>query len=183
MFTSLAIVVALSLFVLSPWPRWTPDVFLRAASVENRSTEGVDVRPVESDTSLLSTNLRVGAWEKQLGGRAVEFDSFPQPSRDVQATTPSRDGVSPTKPSASTAATLWHTILDEIAKSESSDAWRWPAVAAMLLLAAMALGLGWLVLGVVADATAAVSQSAGARSRAVGACRCAACGTRLSPSD
>jgi uncharacterized protein (TIGR03067 family) len=48
---------------------------------------------------------------------------------------------------------LWQAIVEELSRPQSADpenARRWPAVVAMLLMAAMLCGLGWLVLGVVA---------------------------------
>ena len=51
------------------------------------------------------------------------------------------------------AALLWQAFTDELAKppaSVATSAWHWPAVLAVLLLAAMACGLGWLMLGIAA---------------------------------
>ena len=50
-------------------------------------------------------------------------------------------------------AILWQSFVDELAgppASAAANAWHWPAVVAVLLLAAMVCGLGWLVLGIVA---------------------------------
>ena len=49
--------------------------------------------------------------------------------------------------------TLWQSIVDELADPQppaATDAWHWPAVLALVLMVAMACGLGWLVLGIVA---------------------------------
>ena len=53
----------------------------------------------------------------------------------------------------SSAALSWQALFEELAKpqaAESKNTLRWPAIVAMLLLAAMICGLGWLVLGVMA---------------------------------
>ena len=60
-------------------------------------------------------------------------------------------GRSKTSPRA--AAIAWQALVDELAKPQATaptGAWHWPVVMAVLLLAAMACGLGWLMLGVAA---------------------------------
>jgi beta-lactamase regulating signal transducer with metallopeptidase domain len=53
----------------------------------------------------------------------------------------------------SDAALLWQAWLNALSKPQPAavtNAWRWPATVAVLLMVAMACGLGWLVLGVAA---------------------------------
>jgi beta-lactamase regulating signal transducer with metallopeptidase domain len=59
----------------------------------------------------------------------------------------------PVKKQPSGAALLWQAFMDELAKPQTispTDAWHWPGVMAVLLLAATAGGLGWLMLGIAA---------------------------------
>ena len=122
--TALALVVLLSLMVLSPWPRWNIPISPRPLA-----GEGPGVR---ADESHDSAGPLAG---ERLGVRAGEVESAPVDSH----------------PSAATV--LWQTFLEELAKPRPTapeNTWHWPAMVAALLLAAMACGLGWLLLGVLA---------------------------------
>lgn len=130
--TGLVTVVILSLLALSPWPRWTmhPSPPL---STDFRSVPG-DVQGASANYSSFPPNLR----------------SAPGEAQGVRENGTQGDA-SPAGPSS--ASLLWQTLLDELARPPAAfpaNAWRWPAVVAMLLLATMACGLGWLALGIVA---------------------------------
>jgi beta-lactamase regulating signal transducer with metallopeptidase domain len=131
--TGLATVVVLSLFVLSPWPRWTihrlttPPAALDSAPVSLPTEQGAKTARLDNSRP---SSAGEGQPVKTSGGNAVSIKNRP-----------------------SSATILWQTLLDELAAPQAaaqSDAWRWPAVMAVLLLAAMACGLGWLLLGVAA---------------------------------
>jgi beta-lactamase regulating signal transducer with metallopeptidase domain len=128
-FTGLAIVVALSLLVLSPWPRWT----IHQISPLPLG-EGQGVRAIGPDSLPLPNDFR----------------SAPSEGREVKA---GGNAPVPVTSHPSVAALLWQAFSDALANPRPvapTDTWHWPAVVAVLFLTAMACGLGWLALGVLA---------------------------------
>jgi len=125
--TGLMTVVILSLLALSPWPRWTihsPAQIPSAAQSPDPPTIALEA----ADTSPLPL-----AGE----GPGVRADGTETASSTPKPPIP---------------RLLWQTLVDELSiqPAVSEGTWRWPAVVAVLLLAAMAVGLAWLVLGVAA---------------------------------
>ncbi len=128
--SGLAMVVVLSLLVPSPWPRWTiPDASPlppgegQVASVEGRG---------QNDPARQTADKSHGLWDAGQGAG---------------------DEVVSVANRSSGAALLWQSLWDELANPQTTtatSAWHWPGIMAVLLLAAMACGLGWLVLGVLA---------------------------------
>ena len=125
----LAIVVVLSLLVMSPWPRWTIH------------QSPADYLVKESELNAAGT-----------GDVPTPTDFSPVAGEDRKATTGSNKSVS-TKTWPSVISPLWQSLLKELTKprtAASTDAWRWPTVIAALFIVAMAFGLGRLILGVMA---------------------------------
>jgi hypothetical protein len=125
--TALALVVVLSLLVVSPWPRWT--IHQRSArhlgEESELDTAGLDNAPIV-------TALR----------------SVPGEGQEVAA---GGDEVVPTKNQPSVVTLLWQSLLDELAEPQpavSTNTLRWPAAVALFSLATTTFGLGWLMLGV-----------------------------------
>jgi beta-lactamase regulating signal transducer with metallopeptidase domain len=157
-FSSLAVVVILSSLALSPWPRWAIERL--ALSAETATTvssrplgEKPGVRAEESQSSESQPQARESGSPFLTDG---EEPSTPPP--------PLQGAETPTKPTAravrtvptgsdgrpSSAQLLWQSLLAELSNSQAAaadGAWRWPAVVGVVLLAAMAGGLGWLLLG------------------------------------
>jgi beta-lactamase regulating signal transducer with metallopeptidase domain len=136
--SGLVLVLALSLLMLSPWPRWTsgaaslglrsmsPDATVAAAG-DGRTTlqvsedAGSPVRPDERapDDPLVETNSPAG--EHLVGESAI----------------------------------FWQTLLEELQASRAThtapaNAWRWPAIVALVFLAGVIVGLLRLLGGIVA---------------------------------
>ncbi len=135
-FSGLAMVVVLSLCALSPWPRWTTDSRLLL------SGEGQVMRATKLDNSQRSgaTSGLSSSTETPAAKPAVMFETeHGAMSNAVDA------GLGGNQSPA--AAPFWQMLADEIANAHDS---RLPAAAAAVMLAAMAAGLTWLVLGVVA---------------------------------
>ena len=167
-FSGLAIVVALSLLVLSPWPRWTIYQNAPRPPAEGRTVHENSPRPLAGERRTVHERSPLPLGEGQ-GVRAEgggRNDAAGQTTLGTQAVDNSRraseqgpriDGAEAVsvgnEPEPSAAATLWQALVDELAKPQTTappGAWHWPALIAMLLLATMAGGLGWLVLGVLA---------------------------------
>jgi beta-lactamase regulating signal transducer with metallopeptidase domain len=126
---SMTMVVVLSLLAFSPWPRWIEPSAARSSRGPAEPVAGNSSPAVEGGTAA----------------KTVRMDHASLPSAGEEAT------ARPSGPAAM--AAVWQAVLGEMAQSEIADqqsAWHWPAMAAMVLLAAMACGLGWLVLGIVA---------------------------------
>ena len=132
--TGLVMVVVLSLLALSPWPRW---MIGGTAQSPNKSALA---------TTSLSSPLPPGDGQ---GVRAREPGiSLPASPRPLAG---EGQGVRADRPSIF--ALFWQTLADDLLRpqvAEPTNAWHWPAVVAMLLLAAMTCGLAWLALGIVA---------------------------------
>ncbi len=124
-FTSLAIVVVLSLMAVSPWPRWTVQHNYPVPLEEGLGADHQfdDIPP------------------------ATDLHSLPDEVREV--TVSGNEPVS-VKNQPSAAALLWQSLLDELARPQpaaSTNTWHWSVVVAVLLLTTMAFGLVWLLLG------------------------------------
>jgi autotransporter-associated beta strand protein len=134
--SGLAMVVVLSLAALSPWPRWT----IHGPAQPPAEPAMAETPPLDSPARpLLSRFPRPPAGERP--------ESLP-----VGKASGDDDAVA-IKEQPSGVAALWQTFLDKLAKLEAADsngASRLPGVMAALLLAAMACGLGWLMLGLAA---------------------------------
>ncbi|MGO8753093.1 MAG: M56 family metallopeptidase [Thermoguttaceae bacterium] len=138
--TSLAIVVVLSLMVLSPWPRWT--IGSLTASTDRAAQAVPETLPdipfdTQYDPPLDQERLEIGA---------------SIPSEEQQATVVGVETAS-SKSLPSSFSLVWQAITAELCTpptAATTSGWHWPAMAAVLLLSAMACGLGWLVLGVMA---------------------------------
>ena len=123
--TGLLAVVVLSALALSPWPRWSLPLPAPPSAV--------------ADGNVAQPPSAVGAPNDSIAPTA---DPSPQ-GRAAGA----RDSV------VLTAAKLWRGFLDELSPSQPASgrtAWEWPAAVAVVVLAGMAGGLIWLVLGVLA---------------------------------
>lgn len=147
-FSSLAMVVILSGLALSPWPRWTLD---RISPLLSREGPGVradtSLRPSEEPDGRASSSPLVSG--DRPGVSNLPADKSQQDVPFVE----SLDGQHIAQEgSPSSVLLLWRNLLAELSNSQSAtpDVWRWPAVVAVVLLAAMICGLGWLVLGVAA---------------------------------
>ncbi|MGD0382785.1 MAG: M56 family metallopeptidase, partial [Thermoguttaceae bacterium] len=161
-------VVILSFLALSPWPRWT--IGRSRDSAQSAVTSANNSLPLRNDSAQeMSPIFPLPMGEAPKGYPGVRAasplagDSIPNSpgsfAVDSVANSPlplgeapkGYPGVRETQPSA--AALLWQAIVEDLSRPQSADpenARRWPAVVAMLLMAAMLCGLGWLVLGVVA---------------------------------
>ena len=143
MLTGLAMVVVLSFLLLSPWPRWTISSPAQspAAPPLQQPIEGWSGKGPESEYA---------------GVPASGLDNSPVPkAEDTQGMgmNAGDDRTFSAKDQPSHAAILGQTTLDELAKPQATaptSDWQWPEALAVLLLAAMAGGLGWLMLGVAA---------------------------------
>jgi beta-lactamase regulating signal transducer with metallopeptidase domain/HEAT repeat protein len=150
--SSLAIVVILSVLALSPWPRWTKSldspVCLDVPDV--REGEGSGIRGQGSGIS----NPTVSDSPKPQAPKSHhENDPDPFLTADDQPSSKAREtaDAKPTAPTPqpSSAQVLWQTLIAELSDSQAAPdgVWRWPAVVAVVLLAVMACGLAWLLLG------------------------------------
>jgi len=124
--TGLLTVAVLSALALSPWPRWSLErlgLARSAGALPNAvATDGLEGHPD--------------------GPAATQ----PDPTEPI-------DGQDRAQAGPFAAALWWRTFLAELSRARpagQTSAWRWPAVAAALLLTLMAAGLGWLALGVLA---------------------------------
>ena len=127
---SMTTVVVLSLLALSPWPRWIEPSSARSSREPAAAVAGSS-SPAVAQGGAAAETVR------------MDHSSLPLAGEETTAR--------PSGPAAM--AAVWQAFLGEMAQSEiapQQSAWRWPAVAAMVLLAAMACGLGWLVLGMIA---------------------------------
>ncbi|MEN6451307.1 MAG: M56 family metallopeptidase [Thermoguttaceae bacterium] len=133
--SGLVIVVVLSLMAFSPWPRWTVGQKALLAAGDVRQTDDRAVRTAA--TPRLETE------------DAHESNSVEPMS---SAAIPPPAAAAPTASARLSAATgLWRSLLDELSVPvATSDAWRWPATVAMLLLVTMSCGLAWLLAGFLA---------------------------------
>jgi len=125
--TALAIVVVLSLMMMSPWPRWSAQ----------ESTSGDWDSPELSGPGCPRTH-ETGA----------SLHSGPDPTPGAPLT----GEAAPSQPPPSDPVVFWRALIDELQRPRSNvqeeAGWSWPAVVAALLLAAMVLGLGRLILGI-----------------------------------
>jgi beta-lactamase regulating signal transducer with metallopeptidase domain len=131
--TGLGIVVVLSLFMLSPWPRWK--ISPLPTNLRSVPGEGQGVRAEVTDNSPLRAPTQSVGREEGQGERAADDVVISQ----TAAPTP--------------LALLWQSLIDELSKPETlaaANAWHWPEITAVLLLSAMACGLVWLLLGLAA---------------------------------
>jgi prepilin-type processing-associated H-X9-DG protein len=117
----LVTVVLLSLLALSPWPRWADSFAPSAdASAAIAKTPATDVATAPS----------APAASQPAAGKAVAPPAGP-----------------------STAALFWQLLRESLSRPRAettAPGWRWQATAGVILLAAMALGLTWLTLGIAA---------------------------------
>ncbi len=123
----LVMVVVLSLLVLSPWPRWTMH-------------------------SVAGPRPTLGAGQGYPRANARGSSALPC-AEEGQAVTAGGNEAAAVKDQPSGAAIVWQALVDELAQPQAAapaGAWHWPELMAVLLLAAMACGLGWLMLGVAA---------------------------------
>ncbi len=121
--SGLLAVVVLSALALSPWPRWSLDAGAPSASAR-AVPDGASASSGQNDPIALAD------------GRSLQ--DRPQGKQDS---------------SLSTAALFWRGLLEELSQTQpasETSAWRWPAVIAVLVLTAMAGGIVWLVLGILA---------------------------------
>jgi hypothetical protein len=152
-FSSLAVVVVLSLLALSPWPRWPFD---GAASSAHAVALANSPMPTEKAAEASGTEEVVG--KTQTISRTSSRQPPPSPSiaspsaknrRDEKPIEPLKAGPV-TQPRPSSAALLWRALMAELSNIQADGTWRWPAVVAVVLFAAMTCGLGWLILGITA---------------------------------
>ncbi len=127
----LTMVAALSLCALSPWPRWTlidsagppaEDRGVMTARQDQTAESGMQARKATVAGRADIDN------SDRLVGEQPEWVARPSPP-----------------------AILWQTVAHELSTAQTpTTGWRWPAIVALVLLAAAACGLGWLLLGVAA---------------------------------
>jgi prepilin-type processing-associated H-X9-DG protein len=118
----LGMVVFLTLLALSPWPRWA-DGF---------------ISPADSPAETTSAPMI---------GVAAE------PAAPPNSQQPPAGKAAPSAAGPSFTATFWQLLRDGLSqpKTEATGSgWRWQATAGWMLIAAMMLGLTWLMLGVAA---------------------------------
>jgi len=130
--TGLVTVVVLSLLVPSPWPRWTMGSLASSADRVGQALPDTLSSQAKRDavSSQAQPDLPVSAGPLAGAGPRMRADA---------------DAAVALKNRPSAAAMLWQAFLDELAKPQATvptSAWHWPAVMAVLLLTAMACGLG-----------------------------------------
>lgn len=149
--SALVTVAILSLAALSPWPRWIIPGGPDSSAIGVPQAQEASSSPFAADAE---ENRRVRART-----HAVPEVTVPEETGSVRASThPTSVARSEDRPQhepetkPSVATVLWQALVDALSTppAGSEAAWRWPAVAAVFLLAAMATGLAWLVLGVAA---------------------------------
>ena len=151
--SSLAVVVVLSILALSPWPRWVID---RAAPSPNAVALADSPLPTAEDPAATGTEevVRKKPFSSGISSRQPPPSpsvAAPPTKRQYDAKVVERDEAESTAESKpSSAALLWQALMAELSNPQADDAWRWPAVVAIVLFSAMACGLGWLILGVAA---------------------------------
>ena len=152
-FSSLAVVVVLSILALSPWPRWAID---RAAPLPNAvasadsplpTAEGPGARGTEEVVSKKPPSSRI-SFRQPPPSPSVASPPTEQQYDAKSIETTDTESATETKPSS--AALLWQSLMAELSTPQADDAWRWPAFVAIVLFTAMVCGLGWLILGVAA---------------------------------
>jgi beta-lactamase regulating signal transducer with metallopeptidase domain len=162
-FTGLVMVVILSFLALSPWPRW------RIGRTGNTAQSAVASGTMSSLTADDSAQKMSHISPRPLAGEGpgVRAAGSPNNLRSVPGErqsgsdigpltnlrSPPGEGQNVKEIQSSGVALFWQAVVEEISQPQGADAakaWRWPAVAAMLIMAAMICGLGWLVLGVMA---------------------------------
>jgi hypothetical protein len=150
--SSLAIVVILSGLALSPWPRWTrsldsPVSFESRGVSETKGSGGSGKRSAVSNLGTFDSPKPQTPNSRHQPAPDPFLAADDQPSSQAVATADVRP--TPPKPQPSNAQVLWRTLVVELSDSQaaSDGAWRWPAVVGVVLLAAMACGLAWLLLG------------------------------------
>jgi beta-lactamase regulating signal transducer with metallopeptidase domain len=125
----LMMVAILSLLALSPWPRWAIHRWRQSpAELMDASLPS----PGDPAQKVFHNSPLPPAGEGQ-GVKAVGIDTVS----------------SRAKPSSLTL--FWEALVEELSRPQEvapAGARRWPAAVAALMLAAMACGLGWLLLGV-----------------------------------
>jgi beta-lactamase regulating signal transducer with metallopeptidase domain len=142
----LAMVVVLSLLTFSPWPRWNFYMHIQSA----------DESPLASGAS--SGDSREGndsfPGADRLNSASDEASIDASPDADFDAT---KTAITPSAEDKKTPSPEKHNFLQSLAESLSrpqaaglTSGWRWPEIAAVVLLTAMGLGFLWLVLGVFA---------------------------------
>lgn len=130
--TGMVMVAVLSLLALSPWPRWR---LTSTSPSPNQSTATVA-------SPSAPRPLGEGQGVREPAERAID-STGPGTSAEREA-----DTIHP-----SVLATLWQMFAEQLSQPQplqQATTWHWPAAVAMLLLAAMTCGLGWLLLGIVA---------------------------------
>jgi beta-lactamase regulating signal transducer with metallopeptidase domain len=159
-FSSLAVVVILSSLALSPWPRWAIE---RLASCPETATT-ISPRPLREGPGVRAEASSAPESQPQTPKSDSPFDV--KPNQPPSQTSTAHRIETPPNPAAraakavpasadsrpSSARLLWQTLLAELSGAQpAADAtWRWPAVVGLALIAIMAGGLGWLLLGMLA---------------------------------
>jgi beta-lactamase regulating signal transducer with metallopeptidase domain len=121
--TGLLTVVVLSALAFSPWPRWS----WRGGAPEATSAAAPLPRGNPGDAAAVTSRS------------SVTPDATSE--REVSS------GVGPSM------VEWWQSLLDEVSlppERPAGPAWRWPAVVAAALLVSLAVGLAWLLVGLVA---------------------------------
>jgi beta-lactamase regulating signal transducer with metallopeptidase domain len=158
-FSTLAMVVVLSIFALSPWPRWTSDCVSPAPNVVASSPPALTIKPGlagEERPQAKAYSRPLDSGERPAESvRAPSEETRPPVSNEQRAkaaeTADAKLPVIASRPSS--VSLLWETIMSELSNSPAAnrhDVRRWPAVMAVVLLTAMACGIGWLLLGMAA---------------------------------
>jgi beta-lactamase regulating signal transducer with metallopeptidase domain len=132
--TGMMIVILLSLLAPSPWPRWAIHTVAQPRDEAGQASPGA-------------------ALNEPLGPARPGLRIFLPPWTAGQRVQAVGADTASSKTMSASLAILWQAMVAELSDpptAATTGGRHWPAVAALLLLAAMACGLGWLGLGVLA---------------------------------
>ncbi len=152
--SSLAVVVILSLLMFSPWPRWGmdgPAPLPHPIASANSSSPSAEVSGARGTEEVVGKTQNSS---EKSSRQPPPSPSVASPSaknqNDAKAVEAATTEPIVATPRPSSAAQLWQTLMAELSSAQADHTWRWPAVVALVLLAAMLCGLGWLIFGVMA---------------------------------
>jgi beta-lactamase regulating signal transducer with metallopeptidase domain len=144
-FTCMVVVIGLSFMTMSPWPRWT----IRRNSAVYAENKPEPIGAAEDKTPFAG---RFKTLPNEKAGEAVDQN---ERIPNINNKTAPIGGAERDSDQGRTSlfAQIWQWLSDELTKprpADSTNTWQWPAVAGALLLVSMVLGLGWLMLGILA---------------------------------